>query len=132
MLCVTMMIVMFFLSSEHNSSIFPVEIGSSAEVGSSISKICGSTASARAIHNLLLLAARKSERGFIQSVFEFFPHCGTFEGTLHNGVEIGLFPNPERTRAVSDIVVNAHGEGIGALKDHADIFLNMARFMLRS
>ncbi len=107
-------------------SIFPVEIGSSAEVGSSIAK----SAAPRPVRGLPTFAAghRKSERGFIQSVFEFFPHCGTFEGTLHNGVEIGLFPNPERTRAVSDIVVNAHGEGIGALKDHADIhapFINI-------
>ena len=50
MLCVTITIVYLFFSSVASSSILEVEIGSSAEVGSSISSTDGSTASARAMH----------------------------------------------------------------------------------
>ena len=48
-LCVTMTMVYRFFSSSAKSSILPVEIGSSALVGSSISSTSGSTASARAM-----------------------------------------------------------------------------------
>ncbi len=48
----TIIMVIFFLSSIHNSSILPVDMGSSALVGSSIKRICGSTDSARAIQSL--------------------------------------------------------------------------------
>ena len=51
-LCVTMTMVYCFFSSMTRSSILDVEIGSSAEVGSSIRMTSGSTASALAIHNL--------------------------------------------------------------------------------
>ena len=51
MLCVTMMIVYWFFSSLIRSSIASVEIGSSAEHGSSIRTTCGSTAIARAMHS---------------------------------------------------------------------------------
>ena len=51
MLCVTITMVYSFFSSDTNSSIFIVEIGSSAEQGSSISKTSGSTASKRAIQS---------------------------------------------------------------------------------
>ena len=50
MLCVTITMVKSFLSSPIKSSIARVEMGSSAEQGSSISSTCGSTAMARAMH----------------------------------------------------------------------------------
>ena len=46
------MIVYFDFNSTARSSILEVEIGSSADVGSSINKTSGSTAKARAIHSL--------------------------------------------------------------------------------
>ena len=49
MLWVTITIVKLFFSSIHRSSILEVEIGSSAEVGSSINKISGLTANALAM-----------------------------------------------------------------------------------
>ena len=51
-LCVTIIIVYLSLSSHTKSSILDVDIGSSAEVGSSISNTSGSTASALAIQSL--------------------------------------------------------------------------------
>ena len=51
MLCVTMMIVNLSLSWNIRSSIASVEIGSSAEQGSSISTTCGSTAMVRAMQS---------------------------------------------------------------------------------
>ena len=51
MLWVTMTIVYVSLSSFINDSMANVEIGSSAEQGSSISSTSGSTAIARAMHN---------------------------------------------------------------------------------
>ena len=50
MLCVTMTIVMSSASSAMVSSILRVEVGSSAEHGSSINSTSGSTASDRAMH----------------------------------------------------------------------------------
>ncbi len=50
MLCVTITIVYSFFSSEMSSSIAKVEIGSSAEQGSSMSRTSGETAIARAMH----------------------------------------------------------------------------------
>ena len=51
MLCVTMTIVKRSFSSVIRSSMARVEIGSSAEHGSSISSTSGSTAIARAMHS---------------------------------------------------------------------------------
>jgi len=50
MLCVTMSTVTRWRSSVISSSIFAVAMGSSADVGSSNSRISGSVASARAMH----------------------------------------------------------------------------------
>src|SRR5574340_788584 len=50
MLCVTMTMVKSSFSSSMSFSICAVEIGSSAEVGSSSSSTCGLTAMARAMH----------------------------------------------------------------------------------
>ncbi|SKT89470.1 Uncharacterised protein [Mycobacteroides abscessus subsp. abscessus] len=50
MLCVTMTMVNSCLSSEIRSSMARVEMGSSAEHGSSMSRTSGCTAIARAIH----------------------------------------------------------------------------------
>jgi hypothetical protein len=51
MLCVTMMIVNWSFSLNIRSSIASVEIGSSAEQGSSISTTCGLTAMVRAMQS---------------------------------------------------------------------------------
>jgi len=51
MLCVTITIVTWFSSSAMVSSIRLVEVGSSAEHGSSMSITSGETASARAMHS---------------------------------------------------------------------------------
>lgn len=69
----------------------------------------------------LLLAAGKTEGGVVQAVFDFIPEGGGaqrgFDGFRD---EVAVLAAME-LQAEGDIVMNAAGEGIGFLKDHADI-----------
>ena len=69
MLCVTTMIVKSFLSCNNNSSILFVDMGSSAEVGSSINKISGFNANVRAMHNRCCCPPDKKEPRFVITSF---------------------------------------------------------------
>ena len=69
MLCVTTTTVYFFLSSSISSSIFDVEIGSSADVGSSIRSTSGCTASALAIQSLCCWPPERPSADFFNLSF---------------------------------------------------------------
>ena len=112
-----MAIVYRFLSSSINSSILRVAMGSRAEQGSSISNTSGSVAMARAMQRrcccppesesplLCSLSLTSSQRAAPQgfSTFAAFPLVAV------------------QAQAEGDVVVDARGERIGLLEDHADI-----------
>lgn len=83
MLCVTMIIETLSLSSTTNSSIPPVEMGSSAEVGSSKRSTSGSTAMALAIQSRCCCPQNRLRHGIV-SLYLFpdswpmqsLPFCG--------------------------------------------------------
>lgn len=122
MLCVTMTMVKFFFSSVQSSSILPVEMGSSAEVGSSMSQNLRLDGEGARDAKALLLPARKAERGFVQPVFEFVPHRRPLQGLFDDAVQLALAADAEGAGPVGDVVIDAHREGIGALEHHAHIF----------
>ena len=109
------------LSSPISSSMRLVANGSSAEVGSSINRTSGSTASARAIHNRCCsppdsvpACARNRSRTPSQS-------AATIRDGLRRFVEEGLLAHPVEPKARDRVVVNAHGrERIRALEPHSD------------
>ena len=67
----------------------------------------------------LLLPARKTERGLLQTVFEFVPDSRLPQGALDDFVQLRLFADAVGLGAVGDVVVHAHGEGVGLLEHHA-------------
>ena len=89
MLCVTMTIVNSERSCSISSSILPVEIGSSAEVGSSRRITSGRCAMVRAMQ-ALLLAAREAHAGLAQLVLHLVPERRLAQGLLDAVVDLAL------------------------------------------
>ena len=88
MLWVTITIEYSSLSSIIRSSIFPVEIGSSAEQGSSIRITSGSTAIAAGDAESLLLAARHAVGVVVESVLDLVPERRALERLLDAVVDV--------------------------------------------
>ena len=119
MLCVTITIVVSALISRTSSSILPVETGSSALVGSSISRMSGFTASARAMQSRCCCPPVCR---LVQAVFKLVPHGGGFKRTFDYLVKLAAIAYSERFRSVAHVFVHAHREGIGLLEHHAHAF----------
>ena len=107
-------------------------MGSSALVGSSISgrrrlhrqRPCDTPGSC-------LLAAGEAQRILLQPVLYLVPDGGTPQGALHQLVQLGLAADAVGPGAVGNVVIDAHGEGIGFLKHHADLTAQAAHVRSR-
>lgn len=68
----------------------------------------------------LLLAAGKAQGALFQAVFHLVPEGGAPQGAFHQLIQLRLIADAVELGAVSNIVVDAHGEGVRLLEDHAD------------
>ena len=97
-----------------------VAIGSSADAGSSISRISGRTASARAMHKPLLLPSRQGERGLVQPVLHLVPERGVLEAFLDALREVGpIRGHAVDADAVRDVFEDRLRKRIRFLEHHA-------------
>ena len=69
----------------------------------------------------LLLTAGQSKGGFVQPILQLVPHGGSAQGFLHDAVQQRALADAEGAGTVGDVVVDAHGERVGLLKDHAHV-----------
>ena len=67
----------------------------------------------------LLLAAGKAQRALFQAVLHLVPQGRAPQAAFHQLVQLSLIAHAVQLGAVGDVVVNAHGEGIGLLEHHA-------------
>ena len=67
----------------------------------------------------LLLAAREAHGGFLQPVVHLVPQRGALEAALYDFVQLAALFDAVHARAVSDVVVDGHGERVGLLEHHA-------------
>ena len=104
-----------------SSSIFEVEMGSSALVGSSMSSTSGSTASARAMQRRCCCPPERPRAFFFRRSLTSSQMAAPRSELLDDLVELCAVADAMRARAVGDVVVDAHGEGIRLLEYHADL-----------
>ena len=90
MLWVTMTMVKSSRSCSISSSILPVEIGSSAEVGSSSRITSGLLRDGARDAEALLLAAGEAHAGLPQLVLDLVPERGLAQRLLDAVIELGL------------------------------------------
>ena len=67
----------------------------------------------------LLLAAGKAQSTLFQAVLDLVPEGGTLQGAFHQLVQLCLVVHTVQPGAVGDVIVDAHGEGVGLLEHHA-------------
>ena len=67
---------------------------------------------------LLLPAGHAQGRAF-QSILHLIPQGRAPQGFFHHLIELTLIPHPVHPGPVGDVVVDAHGEGVGLLEHHA-------------
>ncbi len=67
----------------------------------------------------LLLAAGEAQRALFQAVFHLVPEGSAPQGAFHQLIQLRLIADAVELRTVSNIVVDAHGEGVRLLEDHA-------------
>ena len=96
-----------------------VEIGSSADAGSSIRITSGSTASRARDAEALLLPAREAERVVLEPVLHLVPERGLANRALDALVEVRSFM-PSTRGTEGDVVVDRLRERVRLLEDHAD------------
>ena len=114
-----------------SSSMLAVAIGSSAEVGSSNSRISGSVASARAMHRRCCwpperLNARSFRRSLTSS-HSAAPRsaCSTFSSSDRHPALAA------HAQAVGHVLVDRFGKRVGLLEHHADAHAHLDRVDLR-
>ena len=96
-------------------------MGSNALVGSSISSTSGSTASARAMHRRCCWPPERPSAFFFSRSFTSSQMAAPRRERSTISSSSGLAADAVGAGAVGDVVVDAHGEGIGLLKHHADL-----------
>ena len=64
-------------------------------------------------------------------VLHLIPDGRLAEGPLHNVIQPRPGADAVGAGAVGNIIVNAHGEGIGLLEDHADLLAQHRHILLR-
>ncbi len=69
----------------------------------------------------LLLAAGQAQGRLFQPVLHLVPDGGVPEGLLHDLIQLPPFSDAMGAGAVGDVVIDAHGEGIGLLEHHAHL-----------
>ena len=67
----------------------------------------------------LLLAAGKAQSALLQAVLDLVPEGSALQGAFHQLVKLGFVVHPVELGAVGDVIVDAHGEGVGLLEHHA-------------
>lgn len=67
----------------------------------------------------LLLAAGKSECGFMETVFQFVPDCCLAKALFNDFIKIGFLGDAFESRTVSNVVINALRERVRLLEYHA-------------
>ncbi len=67
----------------------------------------------------LLLAAGELQGGLPELVLDLVPEGRPLEAPLRQAVEVLLAPDAVHPQAVDHVLVDALGEGVGALEDHA-------------
>ena len=125
MLWVTITIEYSCLSSIIRSSILPVEIGSSAEQGSSIRITSGSTARQRAMQSRCCCPPDMPKAFAVEAVLDLVPERRAAQGALDHLVDVVLMP--EDARAEGDVVVDRLRERVRLLEDHADPLADLDR-----
>ena len=120
MLWVTMTMVNSVRSCSISSSILPVEIGSSAEVGSSKRIDLRALGDGAGDAEALLLAAGEAHAGLAQLVLDLVPQRRLAQGALDALVELGARELLVEAQAEGDVVVDRHREGRRLLEHHAD------------
>jgi hypothetical protein len=120
-LCVTITIVTSGVSSRIRSSMREVLIGSGADAGSSINRMSGSTARARAITRRCCWPpdsanALSPMRSLTSS------HSAARRGAARAVVDVAV--EPVRTRAERDVIEDRLLERVGPLEDEADARAN--------
>src|SRR5579875_277380 len=90
-----------------------VEIGSSADAGSSIRSTSGSTASARAMH--------RSCCRFVKPILDLIPERGHTQRAFHAFAQFRWLTDSAQAQADCDVVEDGHGrKGVGFLKYHTN------------
>ena len=98
-----------------------VAIGSSAEAGSSISRISGSDGQRARDAQPLLLAARERQRRLVQPVLDLVPERGLPQALLDALVQLGLAAgHAVDAQAVGDVLEDRLRERVRLLEHHAD------------
>ena len=97
-------------------------MGSRADVGSSIKSTSGSTARALAMQSRCCWPPESPRAGLLQPVLYLIPDAPRpVRALLHDLVQLRLVFDAVDPGAIGDVVVNAHGEGIGLLEYHAHL-----------
>ena len=120
MLWVTMTIVKRSRSSWISSSIFAVEIGSSAEVGSSSRMISGPNGDRARDAQALLLAARERQGARVELVLDLVPQRRLAKRVLDPVVELRLRQPLVIGQSEGDVLADGGGERRRLLEHHAD------------
>ncbi len=68
----------------------------------------------------LLLAARHAQGALVQAVLDLVPDGRAAQGSFHDLIQLRFIADTVGARAVGDVVVDGHGEGVRLLEHHAD------------
>ena len=70
----------------------------------------------------LLLPAGKAQGALLQPVLHFIPDGGGTQALFHDLIQPALVLDAVGPGAEGDVVIDAHGEGVGLLEHHAHFF----------
>jgi hypothetical protein len=119
---VTMAMEYCCLSSSIRSSMMAVAMGSRARAGFVHQDDFGADGDGAGDAQALLLATGQAGARLVHAVLDFFPQTGFAQGGFDDLVQFGLvLGQAVNARAVGHVVVDGFREGVGFLKDHADL-----------
>jgi hypothetical protein len=107
-----------------------VEIGSSAEVGSSSSSTIGLDRHRAGDAQALLLAAGQRQAALLQLVLDLVPQRGLAQRPLDALVHVALAEVLVQAHAEGDVLVDRHRERRGLLEHHADLRAQQVHVLL--
>ena len=79
----------------------------------------------------LLLTTAEAQRTFIQPILQLIPDSCLTQTALHNLVQLALLRHAMDTRSIGHIIINALGERIRLLKNHAHAVTQADRINIR-
>ena len=106
-------------------------MGSSADVGSSMSRISGFIARARAMHSRCCWPPERVMADLFKISLTSSQRTACRQTVFHQFIQIILVIRPHQTRTISDVVINSLGKRIRFLKNHADFFAYFHRIDIR-